>query len=174
MYARSAWVDDIEIEPGENEMAQRIAWIILVDAINRSMMCESEGAAIKKTNHAFRAMAEARRWLMDDDDTAPGTMLDNGMVSGATRNSCLSVLQINKMALKRILGRLWSIVDEDMGDTLWAELKSVRGPARRERRINEEKKKNKVSGNRKMAAINRYKLVTDALCAREASMEWVK
>ena len=170
MYSRSKWIEDIELEPGPHETAQRVAWIILVDAIDRSMMSDHPEAPIKKSNAALSAMIESRQWLMDDSDLMPGDVMSNGMVSGASRNSCLSVINISQDSIKSILRHLWRQVDGRMGDTLWAELKASREALMKEKQGN---MRLNSWREHKRRANTRHKLLLEAARIRSESMEWV-
>lgn len=170
MQKRSGWIDDYEIEPGQAERAQRIAWILIANAIDCSMLADCPDKPIKTGTDAIRSMAESRRWLMDESNAVPGEYLGDGLVAGATLSSCLNVLQISRMSFKRILRHLWLRQDDIIKGTLREQLKSSKRAIRAEKRDNAS---HTGKGGPKSAARSRGRVLVDAAKVMKESGDWI-
>lgn len=174
MQSRSRWIDDIEIRPGPNEDAQKIAWVLVASALDTSMLSEGPGKPIKTGNKAIARMAEARSWFFDTTDAVPGEYLGDGMIAGDSFKSCISVLPLSMIAAKRILGYLWLLQDTKIWDTLYKQLQASRVALRQEKKHNDGLRSNmrKNIGTLRWAAKHRHEILLGAGEVLKESRGW--
>lgn len=116
---RPEWADD------EFADVKTIAWITLIDAIKKSVLCNDLGRLdrLATSNEAIKDMILAREWLVTD-----------GMDGSVTRDLCLYVLSISKQVLFGTLRGLWRRMGKDMTSTINKKIKRNTEASRHQKR----------------------------------------
>ena len=108
---RPEWAED------EFSDVKTIAWITLIDAIKKSVLCNDLGRLdrMASSNEAVRDMILAREWLVTD-----------GIDGSVTRDLCLYMLPISKQVLFGTLRGLWRRMGPGVTSTIGKKLKRNR------------------------------------------------
>ena len=116
---RPDWPED------EFSDAKTIAWITLIDAMKKSVLCNDLGRMerLSSSESAIKDMILAREWLTTD-----------GIDGSVTRDLCLQMLSISKMVLFGTLRGLWLRLGKDVASTIAKKLEAVTGHSRASRR----------------------------------------
>ena len=88
---------------------KRLAWILLTDAIAKSILTNdiTNEDKVLKSQDAIIDMIEAREWLVTDGGAAP-----------ITRDMCLTILNIKRHVVLTLLRHLWLRKSKSMSSTL--------------------------------------------------------
>lgn len=140
--------------------ARSYAWIVLTDAILKSIMTnDPERGKVLTSISAVSDMVESRTWLMDDSNS-----------SGLSSHLCISMLGISDMVLKQLLRHLWLRWDRKIGGTTWKSLKAARAGIKRETRRNSRG----IRGPKRMKSSREHAVLMRAAEVRRESMLWVE
>jgi hypothetical protein len=143
------------------------AWIVLTDAMLKSIMTNYPGRGVVLTSTtAISSMMESRGWLMDDVGG-----------DGLSRCLCLSVLNISDVVLKQLLCLLWLRWDKRIGSTLWKHLKAARVALKHETRYNGSLPSGGSQGHgglKRCKAAREHAMLMHASEVRKQSLAWVE
>lgn len=140
---------------------QRLAWRILTNAIENSLLTtDPERVKMRGTPESLSLLIESRRWLLED----------GYQQGGITRDMCISLLSLNKIALFDVLRHLWQLWDNDVATTIREAVKRYREAIEREKQAQAKKTKYR-RGRPAGSYYKNYTLALEAAKTRDETMD---